>query len=276
MYPEGEQAPAAPEYYPEPSIKSRLTANLEGLIPLILILIIVAYAGHKIGFWNIPFFGGKEPIRMLVIGDMSHDLKRIMDEDRDLIRYSVRAADSMRVAPKDQLAQYKIVMLNQSTLADKTVSRSLGEAIQEWVKQGGKLIVVQDSGIYRQGAVDVIGWQATFGDLMPVSCDYDKDMVASCTRPVHVTGKIYRLDWKHRIMEGIEIAPAEPDMALFLQTFNVTPTGNQIAYIQNMTNNAYYPGIVEKTWFGIGKVIYFNYDPGKTKGIFENTLEYLR
>ncbi len=275
MYPEGEQAPAAPDY-PEHGFKSRLTANLEGLIPLILILIIVAYAGDKIGLWNIPFLGAKEPIRMLVIGDMSHDLKRVLDEDRDLIRYSVRSADSMRVAPKDQLVQYKIVMLNQSTLADKTVSRSLGEAVQDWVKQGGKLIVVLDSGIYRQGAVDVIGWQATFGDLMPVSCDYEKDMVPSCTRPVHVTGRIYRLDWKHRIMEGIEIAPAEPDLALFLETYNVTPTGNQIAYIQSATNNAYYPGIVEKTWFGIGKVIYFNYDPGKTKGILENTLEYLR
>lgn len=275
MYPEGEQAPAAPDY-PAPGFKSRLTANLEGLIPLILILIIVAYAGDRIGLWSIPFLGAKEPIRMLVIGDMSHDLKRILDEDRDIVRYSVRSADSMRVAPKDQLAQYKIVMLNQSTLADKTVSRSLGEAIQDWVKQGGKLIVVLDSGIYRQGAVDVIGWQATFGDLMPVSCDYEKDMVPSCTRPVRVTGRIYRLDWKHRIMEGIEIAPAEPDLALFLETYNVTPTGNQIAYIQSATNNAYYPGIVEKTWFGIGKVIYFNYDPGKTKGILENTLEYLR
>lgn len=275
MYPEGEQAPVAADY-PAPGFKSRLTANLEGLIPLILILIIVAYAGDKIGLWHIPFLTQKEPIRMLVIGDLSHDLKRVMDEDRDLIRYTVRDAHSLSVAPKDQLSQYKMVMLNQSTQADKTVSRALGEAISEWVKQGGKLIVVEDSGIYREGAVDVIGWQATFGDLMPVSCDYDKDMVATCTRPIHVTGRIFRLDWKHKIMEGIEVAPAEPDMALFMQTFNVTPTGNQIAYIQNATTNAYYPAIVEKSWFGIGKVIYFNYDPGMTKGIFENTLEYLR
>jgi hypothetical protein len=275
MYPEGEQAPPAPEYQ-ESGFKSKLTTNLEGLIPLILILIIVAYAGDKIGLWHLSIFGGKEPIRMLVIGEMSHDLKRVVDEDRDLVKVTQRSAYSMRVSPKDTLAQFKIVMLNQSTLADKTVSRSLGEAIQDWVKQGGKLIVVKDSGIYREGAVDVIGWQATFGDLIPVSCDYEKDMVPSCTRPVHVTGKIYRLDWKSKIMEGIEVAPAEPDLALFIDTFNVTPTGNQIAYIQSATSNAYYPGIVEKTWFGIGKVIYFNYDPGKTKGIFDNTLEYLR
>jgi hypothetical protein len=277
MYPEGEQAaPAPPMDYPESGFKSRLTANLEGLIPLILILVIVAYAGQKIGFWNVPFLGGKEPIKMLVIGDMSHDLRVILDNDRDLVRYSIRDADSLNVSPKDVLAQYKIVMLNQSTIADKTVSRVLGEAIQEWVKQGGKMIVVMDSGIYRKGAVDVIGWQATFGDIMPISCDYDKDMVASCERPIHVTGKIYRQDWKSKIMEGIEVAPVEPDMALFLQTFNVNPTGTTIAYIQSATSAAYYPAIVEKTWMGIGKVIYFNYDPGKTQGIFENTLEYLR
>ena len=67
--------------------------------------------------------------------------------------------------PRERLAQYDIVMLDQSQQADKTVSRVLGEAIERYVKTGGSLILVGDSGIYRTGidgriAFDVVGWRA--------------------------------------------------------------------------------------------------------------------
>ena len=276
MYPEQGGGAAAPaEDYGDGGFRSR-ASNLESMIPLIIVLIIAVYAGAKFGFFNLPLPGvGNEPVRMLIIGEPSPTLKAILDEDRDLVRYTIRDARSLSVSPKDQLAQYKIVMLDQSNEADKSVPRVLGDAIQDWVKTGGKFIVVKDSGIYRAGASDVIGWKATFGDIMPVECNYEKDFVATCTRPIHVTAKIFQQDFKHKIMEGIEVAPADPDAVLFLETFNVTPIGNQVAYIQNVTTPAWYPAVVEKTWFGIGKVIYFNYDPGATKGVFENTLKYL-
>jgi hypothetical protein len=275
MYPEqGGAAPA--DEGPIESFRSR-ASNLESLIPIIIVLIIAVYAGAKFGFFSLPLPGvGDEPVRMLVVGDPSPALKAILDEDRDLVRYTIRDARSLGVSPKDQLSQYKIVMFDQSNSADKSVPRVLGDAIQDWVKTGGKLIVIKDSAIYRDGASDVIGWKATFGDIMPVECQYEKDYVASCTRPVHVTAKIFQQDFKHKIMQGIEVAPADPDGVLFLETFNVVPVGNQVAYIQNVTTPAWYPAVVEKTWFGIGKVLYFNYDPGATKGIFENTLKYLK
>lgn len=276
MYPEGGGNEGGGDLLPpEGGFKSRVASNIESLIPLILILIIVGYAGAKIGFWSIPYIDDREAVHMLIIGEPSHDLKAILDEDKDLVRYTIRDAYSLQVSPQQQLEQYQIVLLDQSHQADKSVPRVLGDAIQEWVKQGGKLIVVMDSGIYRAGAADVIGWRATFGDIMPVECNIEKDYVPTCTRPVHVTGKIFRQDFKHPIMEGIEVAPADPDGVYFLQTFNVAPLSNQVAYIQNVTTSAYYPAIVERTWFGIGKVIYFNYDPGATKGILENTLRYL-
>ncbi|MBS3061576.1 MAG: hypothetical protein J4215_03265 [Candidatus Diapherotrites archaeon] len=277
MYPEqGGGAAPAEDYPADTGFRSR-ASNIESMIPLIIILIIAVYAGARFGFFSLPLPGlGTEPVRMLIIGEPSPTLKAILDEDRDLVRYTIRDARSLSVSPKDQLAQYKIVLLDQSKQADKSVPRVLGDAIQDWVKTGGKLIVVKDSGIYRDGASDVIGWKATFGDIMPVECNYEKDFVATCTRPVHVTAKIFQQDFKHKIMEGIEVAPADPDAVLFLETFNVTPIGNQVAYIQNVTTPAWYPAVVEKTWFGIGKVIYFNYDPGATKGVFENTLKYLR
>ncbi|MFH0954808.1 MAG: hypothetical protein V1777_01780 [Candidatus Micrarchaeota archaeon] len=262
---------------PEGGFRSRIASNIEGLIPLILILIIAAWAGDRLGFWSLPFIGSSsnEPVKLLIIGTPSRDLQATLDADRDLVRYVIRDAHSLAVSPAQQLQQYQIVMLDQSRQADKTVPRVLGDAIKEWVKQGGKFIVVKDSGIYREGASDVIGWRATFGDIMPVECNYEKDYVATCTRPIRISGKIFRQDFKHPIMDGIEIAPADPDAVYFLETYNVAPVGNQIAYIQNVTTPSYYAGIVEKTWFGIGRVVYFNYDPGTTKGIFDNTLKYL-
>ncbi len=277
MYPQGGgNEPAGDDYLPpEGGFKSRVASNIEGLIPLILIIIIAGYAGAKLGFWSIPFLDNREPVAMLIIGEPSHATQVVLDKDRDLVRYVIRNANDLSVSPEQQLQQYKIVLLDQSKQADKTVPRVLGDAINEWVKQGGKFIVVKDSGIYREGASDVVGWQATFGDIMPVMCNVEKDFVPTCTKPVHVRGRIYRQDWKHKIMEGIEVAPIDPDGVYFLETFNIAPTGNQVAFIKSVDTPAYYPGVVEKTWFGIGKVIYFNYDPGATEGILDNTLRYL-
>ncbi|MFA4907494.1 MAG: hypothetical protein WC602_04435, partial [archaeon] len=71
---------------------------------------------------------------------------------------------------------------------------------------------------------------------------------------------------------------SEPTAGLIaFETFDVTPQGREIAYIQDEFSKKYYTGIVESTQFkaGLGKVIYFNYDPGRTKGVFLATLEYL-
>jgi hypothetical protein len=76
-------------------------------------------------------------------------------------------------------------------------------------------------------------------------------------------------------MKGIERVPAEGYAPLPLTTFPVTPTGKEIAFIEDVTTGDLYPAIVEKELL-IGKSIYFNYDPGYTKGIFQATLRYLR
>ncbi|MDO8641185.1 MAG: hypothetical protein Q7R33_06535, partial [Nitrosarchaeum sp.] len=183
-------------------------------------------------------------------------------------------AESMEVNPEAQLANYDIVMLDQSTENNKEVSRQLGAAIESWVKKGGKFILVMDSGIRRKNAADVVGWQATFGDIVPVSCDRTVQDQPSCTVPLSVTGRIYREDFKHKIMEGIDVAPAEQEAAYLLQTFEVTPTGKELAYIQSVNGPQFFPAIVEKELI-IGKSIYFNYDPGKSAGIFQATLKYL-
>src|SRR3989338_6937648 len=284
MYPEegGGASPAA-EYLPP--VKSRFAANIEGLIPLILILLIAFVAAVWTGIItsNTPVIGPvvdlirgtEQPVSLLIIGQPSTDLSLILDQDKDLVSYRVKDVRDLERSPEEQLAQYDIVMLDQHLQANKEVSRQLGEAIQEYVRRGGKFITVLDSGIRRKDAADVLGWEASFGNIVPVTCEKQAGGEPSCLDRRTVRGKIYRQDVDHRIMKGIEEVPADPSLGLImLEVLNVPATGNEIAYSQDMRTPQYYTAIVEEHLI-IGKSIYFNYDPGRTRGIFEATIRYL-
>ena len=286
MYPEEQGAAPPADYVYDSGIKSKLTRNLEGLIPLILIIIIAVFVLAKFDIIDIPFLSGSEPMQVLVIGQPSAAMMAMLDQDKDVVYYRIKDAAALNVSPEEQLAQYDLVILDQhlgTTAYDKSVSRSLGEALENFVRTGGKLIVVMDSGIYRSGGIygtgvasDIVGWKANFGDVVPVRCDKAHNDIPTCKQPIYVTGRIYREDFDHRIMEGIEVAPADPRYeSLSMITFDVKPTGNQVAYIKNVVTPSYYPAIVENRLI-LGKSIYFNYDPALTPGIWQNTLEYLR
>ena len=89
-------------------------------------------------------------------------------------------------------------------------------------------------------------------------------------------GKLYRQDERSRVMQGIDIFPADPYLDATFRVIDVTTNGRELAYIQsNSLDKKQYPAVVEKNLV-IGKVIYFNYNPGITRGIFESTIDYLR
>ena len=287
MYPEGEGAGAPAEYYPgDAGIKSKIAYHLEGLIPLILILIIAFFLAIKFGVITsgTPVLGivvdifepGEKPAQMLIIGNTSQEILDVLNANPRLVQYRIKSAEALERNPKEQLRNYEIVLLDQSEEANKEVSFELGKAVEEYVKTGGKFILVMDSGIRRPGAYDILGWENTFRDIVPVNCERKGSMdVPSCINPIIVRGKINREDFDHPIMEGIEVAPADPGLYISITTFDVTPTGNEIAYVEEATTKKTYPAIVEKRLF-IGKSIYFNYNPGKTRGILESTLRYLK
>ena len=290
MYPEpggGVEEPA-PEYYGGygGELKSRIMANFEGLIPLILIIIIAFFLAAKFGIITSStpvvgpvigtVLGQEEPMEMLIIGTPSNDTLAVLNDNRELVRYRIKRASDLERNPDDQLAAYDVIMLDQSNQSNKEVSKQLGKAIENFVKKGRKLLVIKDSGIRRPEALDIVGWKATFGDIMPVSCERTINNQPTCLSPLTVVGKIRRQDVDHRIMRGIEVAPAEEDLAIIFNTFNVDPIGKEVAYIESEDRDrGTFPAIVESRLV-IGKVLYFNYDPGKTRGIFENTLEYIR
>lgn len=275
---------------PAKKIDKRIIIAVVAVIVIVAVLAIfsdpIISSINKIGMIDIPWIGGSNQTQMLIIGEPSAELLTELDNQRDLIYYRIKDAADLDTSPQEQLAQYDVVLLDQHmglTPYDKSVSRALGEAIENYVMTGGKLVVVMDSGIYRSGgefgtgvANDVIGWKETFGNIIPVECDEGTQGILTCTQPVMVSGTIKRLEQDSKIMQGIETAPADPRYdPLNILTFDVKPLGKQVAYINSAEGTKNYPGIVEKNLL-IGKMIYFNYDPAITPGIWQNTLEYLR
>lgn len=287
MYPGGQEPEMPPAADFDEPIQNRLGVHLEGLIPLVLILIIGLFLAFNFGIIDrhTPIIGslatsvdvlGKNKVKMLIVGSTSQEVIDILNDNRDIIEYHMKTTDTLERNPVEQLAEYKIVMLDQTQEADKTVSKKLGEAIQRFVKNGGKFILVGDSGIRRPDTFDVIGWENTFGDIVPVKCDRVVNNQPTCTNKLIVRGKLYREDEDHKMLEGIDMFPSEPMRDAIFETFDVTSDGKELAYLQSTgIDKKTYPAVVEKRLV-IGKSIYFNYNPGITRGIFESTLDYLR
>ncbi|MFH1587414.1 MAG: hypothetical protein ABID38_06150 [Candidatus Diapherotrites archaeon] len=252
---------------------------VKGLIVVGIVAVLAVIVFAIIIFLNFDMLPREQPINMLIIGASSQEVIDVLDKNNDLLDYRIKTAESLDRNPEAQLEIYDIVMLDQSEQANKEISRQLGEALADYVNAGGNLIVVKNSGIRRPGASDVIGWEAAMGNTVPVRCDLQLDNRPVCDEAskIFVRGRILRKDESHPIMNGIEQAPADPNSFLYLDTFDVGQGDNykEIAYMEDSATGKTFPAIVERVSL-LGKSIYFNYNPGKTQGIFENTLEYLR
>ncbi len=268
-------------------IGSRLHFNLEAVIPILLIVVIGFLLLARLGVIDssTPVIGSvvsaispNATARILIIGAPSPEMIAVLNANKDLVGNPIiKAAEAFSNNPENQLAQFDIVIMDQSGQVSKAIPRQLGDALQNYVKTGGKMIIVKDSGIEQPGALDILGWKANFGNIVPVNCDIILDGQPTCKRPLGVIGVIWQQDYKHPIMQGIERVPAQAEAGyLALEVFDVGVTGNEIAYIEDARSGKNFPAIVEQAQLGGGKVLYFNYNPGVTSGIFQNTIKYLK
>ena len=284
MYDEGADAAG-----PAPVLGGGMVKNInfEGLIPLVILVLVGILSLNYFNVVDIPYLPkGGSNIQVMVIGEPSFGQRVVLDNSNYYLTYRIREADSFYVNASEELSQYDIVILDQSQISDKSINTVLAQAIASYVKKGGKLIVVQNSGIYMNvglgGAVatDVIGWKANFGNIMPMECAPGTNNVPTCAEGQAVTmvGRILRQDYGHPIMEGIPQSPPEGMVPYTLTTFPVQANegGKTIAFIKGEGVPKTYPAIIEKKAFPLGTIVYFNYDPGLTPGILTNTLEYLR
>lgn len=268
-------------------IGSRLHFNLEAVIPILLIVVIGFLLLARLGVIDSstpvigPVVSAISPnatARILIIGAPSPEMIAVLNANKDLVGNPIiKAAEAFSNNPENQLSQFDIVILDQSGQVSKAIPRQLGDALQNYVKTGGKMIIIKDSGIEQPGALDILGWKANFGNIVPVNCDIILDGQPTCKRPLGVIGVIWQQDFKHPIMQGIERVPAQAEAGyLALEVFDVGVTGNEIAYIEDARSGKNFPAIVEQAQLGGGKVLYFNYNPGITSGIFQNTIKYLK
>lgn len=270
----------AEEMYDEPAGK-KLPKQQIAIIAVVVVLIAAVYLS---GAWKAPFEVATPKIQMLIIGQPSDGLVIVLNQDNSLADYTVKSASQLDLSPEQKLEDFDLIVLDQhlgGTPYEHSVSRQLGEALQNYVRTGGKLVVVMDSGIYRSGtegtvSSDIASWEANFADLVPVDCESGVDGIGSCQKGLFTSGRIKRVDLSHKIMSGIEIAPLNPTMPPYsLKNFDVKETGDVVAIIEEEGSSKTFPAIVEKKKL-LGKVVYFNYDPALTPGIWQNTLEYLR
>ncbi len=297
MYPEeGNAGPADLPPMGRESFKDKVTYHLEGLIPIILIVVIALLLGCYANVLDtIPGvgsvcravnLGGSEPARMLVLGTPSQYTMKALNDNRDLVQFQTRSTEALGNNPETVLAnlrQYNVVMLDQTQQSNREISRSTAEAIQSYVFGGGKFILVRDSGIRRPGSFDILGWKANFNKTVPVDCPRVGNIdIPSCLKLDPVVGKMYpgAAGYTHPIMRGIEVVPALPGQNQRFDALDQISIsgGVEVAYIVADGTNKYYVGIVEAQSLntGAGKSLYFNYDPGTTPGIFANTLRYLK
>jgi len=265
--------------------KSRVKLKLEGTVSIIIIVILILLVIFKTSLLS----GGaglfhSSGTSILVIGAPTVDFQRVLSdaENKDLIKQlRFVTVDSIQHNPYERLKPYDIVILDQSTTANKSIPRTVGEAIRSFVQAGGSLIVVGNSGIERPGDVSVIGWRATFGDLIPVTCDTGIYSTSTCKQTLHINAVLYadRSDSKtgaYKIMYGIPRVPALEAYGLLpTETYDVHVTGTEIAYLEDAASGMTYPAIVESPRM-IGKVLYFNYNPGLSEAIFVNAIKYMK
>ena len=251
---------------------------------IVVAVLVIAAIIYVSGAWRIPFEVSTSKIDLLVIGNASPAMQTILNQDMSLVDYTVKSASQLELSPEQQFEGYDVILLDQhlgATHFDHSISRQLGEALENYVRTGGKLVVVMDSGIYRSGpdgtiSSDISGWKANLGDIIPVECVKDVTEIGTCEKPITLNARIKRLDLSHKIMAGIEAAPLNPELPPYsLTTFDVKDVGDVIAIIDDEASTKTFPAIVEKKKL-LGKTVYFNYDPASTPGIWQNTLEYLR
>jgi len=164
--------------------------------------------------------------------------------------------------PGELLKNYQVVILQ----GDPSFDLHTRAAVTEYVKDGGRMIVVGDAGV-RSPYPNVAGWEWPSGDI-PVPAKILGEFVGFID--VAYGSELTWINTTHPIAVGL--TPADATMDTPTQIVGVTSKGQVVASVEAIGSAM--PAIIEGNT-GAGKVIYFAYDPGQTPKIFLAAIEYL-
>ncbi len=240
--------------------------NIEGVLPLILLIVIAFFVLQFLGVIPcvIPVGCGGEA-SVLVIGVPSQDVVNTLSgKEAQLkgIKYPINFdPDYITV---DMLKNYQVIILQ----GDPYFDMNTREAIKDYVDGGGNLIVVGDAGSKHPEYSNVAGWSWPAGQGIPVPAQLIGEWAG--WSDVAYGSDIRMADMNHPIVSGLKIIGSQ------LQTpstiYKVIANGNVIVAID--TSEGTVPAIIEGG-SGFGNVLYFAYDPGQTPEILLTSVSYL-
>ncbi|MCD6229604.1 MAG: hypothetical protein J7K00_02265 [Candidatus Diapherotrites archaeon] len=264
--------------------RSGLSYHMEGFIPLLIVLVLVVLILSSQGMINlggIPVLGAFFPsaggMNVLVLGESNASMMDILNSsDAKAMGIQVTPFSDPNSLFPNYLDGFDVVMLHQ-TGADKTVDRKSREEIARRVKNGGKLIVIQNAGTKVTDDASVLGWGLGYGEVIPVECvNVLNPGEASCDTPISISGVFQPAKPNHKVLEGIVKYPAQGTR--HFNIYGVRPKGEVLAYISETSTGTPYPAVVVgSVGFG-GATVYFNFDPStdqRMPQLLLNSISYL-
>lgn len=258
------------------------STHLESSIPLILIIILAVFIAGNFGiinFSDVPvlkdIFGGKT-IKVTVIGRPSPQLvNQLTSKDsREAGIWYAGSGLRQEILTTGTLKSFDVVILQGQPVCDRTARR----VISDWVKGGGRLLIIGDACTRVTDDPAALGWDVggLLGDVVPAKIGG----VTHTAEPIRrgcTSGQFRFAEYDHPIGAGIK------EFQFSGTTIEVYPTANGriISYIDcsdtSRASLATTPAILENSGLFGGKVIYLAYDPGiASRNMFINTLKYMK
>lgn len=294
--------------------KSTKKKYLEGIIPIIILILIGVVIAAKMGWISgIPFlgslFGGGKNVHIAVLGDLQGqgtdnptNVTAPLLEDHlksaSMLNYHYQEFDNLdtfKYSGKQLLDNFDMVIVT----GERDFPRKAKEALGEYIKEGGKVIIIGDAAIRDPNEPNVVGWKVDeLAGTVPVQLPYDVS-INQLKNPVLLTNvsndqmnknlTLSFLDLEHpiysqtgtkatrnfQLMEDIR-----PECVEGVPAIPITPSGgNVLAILEGASeeggvwDDRTVVGIASKgTTFG-GTVTYFSYDPGCMPSIFDEMVE---
>ena len=260
----------------------------ESAIPLILIAILAVFVAGKFGlvdFSGVPILSSIFPAPTITVGVVGSASQSMVDllSTEEYHNFGISYAGSIDQSNiySGVLNNFNIVILQGEAVCDRTARM----AIANYVKGGGKLIVIQDACTRVSNDASAYGWNigiGSLGDVMPVTIGG----IAHQYEPwqtVPVQGELKIVNVNDPIFNGVDNFQFDSTITAGITP---TPTSQVDAFVDSssigqQTAPSLY-AIIESQGLLTGKVIYFAYDPstmavqGVGSNLFLNTLLYLR
>ncbi|MFH1443280.1 MAG: hypothetical protein ABIG96_04570 [Candidatus Micrarchaeota archaeon] len=217
-------------------------------------------------------FSPKNDIKVGVIGNPSTGLVNYLQsaDARYASIYYSGILSSEGIIPEGSLNKYDIVVLQNIPTCDRYAQKT----ISDWVKAGGKLIVVGDA-CSRMDVAGPIGWEKGFlGDVIPAKLRAASD--GGIKEYTCSSGTYRPVEVGHPIMAGLgdfHFRGGMIDVAPISETKLVAAIDCPDGGADSLPS---YYAILQRLELTKGKSIYFSYDPGiSSPTLLGNLFDYL-